>query len=230
LEVAVNHLLYLRSIYPPEIFHRSRFASVPVYCSRHPGLRCYIRDAINDLSPHIDKGVVERIDLAVFATNGMKIYERIVFDFSVFPSASAASSAAQQDSLESIEYCLRSFLVKASVSECLQRPLPQDCAWELIAHSKHLPSGRSSSGQFWIQADSPEGHVPNRPTPAAAAAPAFASADTVGAAGALGSSVDWGSRHVQQAFRGASTKVPRLLPIKSMNTGALSLQLYVERP
>ena len=36
-----------------EVFARTRFASVPVYCARHPALRAYIHNAVNDIVPCI---------------------------------------------------------------------------------------------------------------------------------------------------------------------------------
>eukprot|EP00475_Leptophrys_vorax_P017671 TRINITY_DN2427_c0_g1_i1.p1 TRINITY_DN2427_c0_g1~~TRINITY_DN2427_c0_g1_i1.p1 ORF type:complete len:177 (-),score=14.43 TRINITY_DN2427_c0_g1_i1:112-642(-) len=162
------------------------------------------------------QGTVERIDLVIFSPTEGKVLERIVFDFSLLRPASSAPTNAQhpqpssagaahqaqlqarnspaaqaggagnrdEEALEAMEFALRTFLVKASMAECLQQPLPEECAWELVAHSKHLPSSRSPSGQFWVPAECPDR---------------------------------------------VSASVPSLAAVKSVNTGAMKLQLYVER-
>eukprot|EP00475_Leptophrys_vorax_P017672 TRINITY_DN2427_c0_g1_i3.p1 TRINITY_DN2427_c0_g1~~TRINITY_DN2427_c0_g1_i3.p1 ORF type:complete len:214 (-),score=15.60 TRINITY_DN2427_c0_g1_i3:112-753(-) len=176
LEVAVNHLLYLRCIYPPEVFRRARFSSVPVYCTRHPELRAYIHDAITDLGPAIDQHPQPS---SAGAAHQAQLQARNS------PAAQAGGAGNRdEEALEAMEFALRTFLVKASMAECLQQPLPEECAWELVAHSKHLPSSRSPSGQFWVPAECPDR---------------------------------------------VSASVPSLAAVKSVNTGAMKLQLYVER-
>eukprot|EP00961_Rhodomonas_salina_P073691 990379-Rhodomonas_salina.1 len=48
LEAATHTLLYIRNVYPPEIFDRRRKYNVPVRQSRHKELNDYISGAIAD--------------------------------------------------------------------------------------------------------------------------------------------------------------------------------------
>lgn len=46
VEVAIYSILYIREVYPAELFVRRKKYDTPVYQSRHPGLNEYISGAI----------------------------------------------------------------------------------------------------------------------------------------------------------------------------------------
>lgn len=46
MEVATHTILYVRGVYPPDLFVRRRKWDAPVYQSRHPALNEYIAGAI----------------------------------------------------------------------------------------------------------------------------------------------------------------------------------------
>ncbi|XP_067615819.1 DNA polymerase zeta subunit 2 [Eurosta solidaginis] len=47
IEVFLNHILYLRDLYPQRIFIKRRFYNAPVYVSKFPALNSYIKCALS---------------------------------------------------------------------------------------------------------------------------------------------------------------------------------------
>jgi mitotic spindle assembly checkpoint protein MAD2B len=93
LTAYTHTLLYLRHIYPPTSFARSRFHNTPVHQSRHPLVCEWIRDAIAAVRDELLAGSVARIGIVVFsygsaevgASGSVKIMERYMLDVSNFP-------------------------------------------------------------------------------------------------------------------------------------------------
>jgi mitotic spindle assembly checkpoint protein MAD2B len=93
LTAYVHTLLYLRHIYPPTSFARSRFHNTPVHQSRHPLVCEWIRDAIAAVRDELLAGTVARIGIVIFSFGGaggnasgsVKIMERYMLDVSSFP-------------------------------------------------------------------------------------------------------------------------------------------------
>eukprot|EP00249_Psilotum_nudum_P012332 c23724_g1_i6 orf=470-742(+) len=52
-----------------------------------------------------------------------------------------------------IEYALRAFLLKLSVSQPLLQPLAPDSTWEILIYSKQLPGDATGMGHYWIPAE-----------------------------------------------------------------------------
>lgn len=46
VEVAIHAILYVRQIYPPDLFVRRKKYDMPVFQSRHPALNEYISGAV----------------------------------------------------------------------------------------------------------------------------------------------------------------------------------------
>ena len=53
VEVSIHTILYVRQVYPAEIFIRRRKYDTPVFQSRHPALNEYIAGAINALTDEL---------------------------------------------------------------------------------------------------------------------------------------------------------------------------------
>lgn len=53
VEVAIHTILYVRQVYPPELFVRRRKYDTPVFQSRHPDLNEYIATAVNSISEEL---------------------------------------------------------------------------------------------------------------------------------------------------------------------------------
>lgn len=53
VEVAIHAILYVRQIYPPDLFVRRRKYDMPVFQSRHPALNEYISGAIKAIADEL---------------------------------------------------------------------------------------------------------------------------------------------------------------------------------
>jgi mitotic spindle assembly checkpoint protein MAD2B len=92
LTAYTHTLLYLRHLYPPASFARSRFHNTPVYQSRHPLVCEWIRDAIAAVHKELLEGTVGKIGIVIYSygperegSGTVKIMERYMLDVSSFP-------------------------------------------------------------------------------------------------------------------------------------------------
>lgn len=152
------------------------------------------------------QGLVERVAVIFFSEDNVPV-ERFIFKLTINPSCAALVEEGQ------LEFALRSFLIKLSVSKSLVKPLPQsiyislapffllpirpnlcsysnvshsktDCGWEVTAYLRSLPEvGSSKEGELWIPTDTKQWQKP-----------------------------------------------PVITPVKSLNSEPLCLQLYLEHP
>jgi len=53
IEVAIHTILYVRQIYPPNLFVRRRKYDTPVFQSRHPALNEYISGAVKAIGEEL---------------------------------------------------------------------------------------------------------------------------------------------------------------------------------
>ncbi|KAA8527168.1 hypothetical protein F0562_008603 [Nyssa sinensis] len=118
LEVAITSIVSMKGIYPPGAFERRRYMNIVVQKARHPQLREYIHSAVIGLLPFIQKGLVERVAVIFFNIENLPV-ERFVFKLNVNQTYSSKVEEAD------LEFSLRSFLIKLSVSEPLTNVLPQ---------------------------------------------------------------------------------------------------------
>jgi mitotic spindle assembly checkpoint protein MAD2B len=77
-------VLFLRSIYPPEIFLEAAFHNTSVYQCRSPVLCEYIIDAVEEVYTSLLRGKLNRIGILIYTTEGRQALERHVFDVSAF--------------------------------------------------------------------------------------------------------------------------------------------------
>ncbi|TYI03437.1 hypothetical protein ES332_A11G340100v1 [Gossypium tomentosum] len=159
LEVAITSVVYLKGIYPSGAFERRRYMNVVVQRARHPQLREYIHSAVSGLLPSIQKGLVERVAVTFFNTDNIPM-ERFIFKLTV--NQSFGSKVEESD----LEFSLRSFLIKLSVSQPLTIVLPRDCRWEIMAYFRSLPQvSTSKDAEMWIPTDTKQWQQPPLITP-----------------------------------------------------------------
>uniref|UniRef100_A0A1J3IT62 DNA polymerase zeta processivity subunit n=1 Tax=Noccaea caerulescens TaxID=107243 RepID=A0A1J3IT62_NOCCA len=159
LEVAITMVVFLKGFYPSAAFERRRYMNVVVQRARHPELRDYIHSAASGLLPFIEKGLVERVAVIFFNEDNVPV-ERFVFKLSINSSCAASVEEGQ------LEFALRSFLIKLSVSKSLVKPLPHNCRWEVTAYVRSLPVvGSSKEGELWIPTDTKQWQMPPVITP-----------------------------------------------------------------
>ncbi|KQJ99192.1 hypothetical protein BRADI_3g41651v3 [Brachypodium distachyon] len=162
LEVAVSCIVFLKGFYPARAFERRRYMNVVVQKAVHPQLVGYIHSVTTGLLPFIQKGLVERVVVIFYDKEHMPI-EKFVFKLAVNQSF---GSKLEESSLE---FALRAFLIKLTVSEPLTTPLPSDSSWEITAYFRSLPgvSGKDKedTAQLWIPTDTKLWMQPPQITP-----------------------------------------------------------------
>lgn len=81
LEVAFNHILFFRKIYPKEIFIKRKIYGITIYVSEHPELNEYLLNVLNAIRELIkeDENSVKTINLMFYNKNKLPI-EKFVFD------------------------------------------------------------------------------------------------------------------------------------------------------
>ncbi|CAE6432863.1 unnamed protein product [Rhizoctonia solani] len=78
LEVAIHTILFIRGVYPPDLFIRRRKWDAPVYQSRHPALNEYIAGAVGAVRDELLLGKVDKLVLVI--KNGQDVaLERFIF-------------------------------------------------------------------------------------------------------------------------------------------------------
>ncbi|KAK3033117.1 hypothetical protein RJ639_036476 [Escallonia herrerae] len=144
---------------PQGAFERRRYTNIVVQKARHPQLKEYIHDAVNGLLPFIQKGLVERVAVLFFDSESIPV-ERFIFKLTLNQSYGTKVDDAD------LEFALRSFLIKLSVSEPLTKVLPRDCRWEITAYFRSLPQASTSKdAELWIPTDTMQWQQPPLITP-----------------------------------------------------------------
>jgi hypothetical protein len=141
MEVAITMIVYLKGFYPSAAFERRRYMNVVVQRARHPELRDYIHSAASGLLPFIEKGLVERVAVVFFSEDNVPV-ERFIFKITIKPSCAALVEEGQ------LEFALRSFLIKLSVSKSLVKPLPLSKYISSSTHPLYILSSYSNVSMF----------------------------------------------------------------------------------
>eukprot|EP00053_Salpingoeca_punica_P013293 m.119905 g.119905 ORF g.119905 m.119905 type:complete len:211 (+) comp16164_c0_seq1:86-718(+) len=133
LEVAINSILYVRNVYPPEVFERQKKYNIPVQMARHPDLKKYIADIVIAMKPWISQNMVDYVLVIISQPSG-EVVERFMFEMDTAPALLLrAEENAEQLDLESY---FRAFLLKISICDAHLRPNPPDCTFSVFAHTK----------------------------------------------------------------------------------------------
>ena len=139
LEVAVHNLLFVRHVYPREIFERRREYGMAVWMSRHPALNLSISDALEALRPHLLRGVIEVIVLALLGPDGAVIEQ---YSFDVDLNADGGVGATYSD----VETQLASALTRIALLEGVAQAVPAGTTFTLLAATHEELLGDVSSG------------------------------------------------------------------------------------
>lgn len=66
LEIYILQVLYLRGIYPKQIFRKQKAYSLPVYCSIYPPLNNYLNAALQNVA---DMKELDKIEILIYSTD-----------------------------------------------------------------------------------------------------------------------------------------------------------------
>ncbi|XP_076229796.1 DNA polymerase zeta subunit 2 isoform X2 [Nomia melanderi] len=128
LEVAFNHILYFRNLYPNEIFIKKKIYSTTVYVSEHPELNEYLKNVLNAIKELIkeDESSIKAVSLVIYNKNKQPI-EKFIFDLvKIQPN-----SAEKDPYYLKTEEALRTICLKLSMCEAYLKPLPQDSTFSI---------------------------------------------------------------------------------------------------
>ncbi|KAK0233678.1 DNA-binding protein [Armillaria fumosa] len=78
IEVAIHTILYVRQIYPADLFIRRKRYDTPVFQSRHPALNEYISGAVKAVSEELNSGNVDKV-VVVIKNKEQQPLERFIF-------------------------------------------------------------------------------------------------------------------------------------------------------
>ncbi|PVF92574.1 DNA-binding protein [Serendipita vermifera] len=129
LEVCIHTILFVRRIYPTELFTKRKIYDAPVYQSRHPDLNKYISGAVKSVGDELVRGTVERVVLVIRDRENIAI-ERFLFNFSGFISIPEDADWQKWQNIESamtapvLAQYFRSFLIRLGMLDSYLGVIP----------------------------------------------------------------------------------------------------------
>ncbi|KAF5312982.1 hypothetical protein D9619_002956 [Psilocybe cf. subviscida] len=136
IEVAIHTILYVRQIYPAEIFVRRKKFETPVFQSRHPSLNDYISGAVKAIGDELAYGKLDKVVVVIKDKEEIAL-ERFIFSIESminvdgFNKDTGVEDAMTPSSL--VQY-FRSFLVKLNMIEAQigQMHLGDDVSFAIV--------------------------------------------------------------------------------------------------
>lgn len=128
IEVAIHTILYVRQIYPADLFVRRKKYETPVYQSRHPGLNEYIAGAVKAIGDELVLGNVEKVVMVIKDKDEVAL-ERFIFSIQTMiaiESFNKDTSVEGAMATAALGQYFRSFMVKLSMIESQLAELPRD--------------------------------------------------------------------------------------------------------
>eukprot|EP01128_Nolandella_sp_AFSM9_P003107 TRINITY_DN13585_c0_g1_i1.p1 TRINITY_DN13585_c0_g1~~TRINITY_DN13585_c0_g1_i1.p1 ORF type:complete len:200 (+),score=33.81 TRINITY_DN13585_c0_g1_i1:1-600(+) len=153
LEVFVHSVLYIRTVYPKELFDRSRSYGCLVHRCRSELLGDYVRSVLADVSPLIEEGTLTRFTVSLKSPKAPSLKEDFVFEVS--GNLSSLKTTTDFDVL------FRPFLSRLYTSSTLLEPLSKELAFEIL-----ISTYRQDISNKWLR------HEYQTPASVPSAAPA----------------------------------------------------------
>ncbi|KAF8481983.1 DNA-binding protein [Russula ochroleuca] len=128
IEVAIHTILYVRQVYPADLFVRRKKYETPVYQSRHPGLNEYIAGAMKAIGDELVLGNVEKVVVVIKDKDEVAL-ERFIFSIQTMiaiESFNKDTSVEGAMATAALGQYFRSFMVKLSMIESQLAELPRD--------------------------------------------------------------------------------------------------------
>jgi len=176
LEVAIHQILFVRSIYPKELFERKRkYTNAVVWMSRHPELNDYIADFLQGLNPFLQSGLVEKVAVLI-KNNEEETIERFVFDMAFQQQqqqqqlhhhhqqsmSSSRVTTGMEDpqivvDLLELEQELQNFLMTILFRSSQLKPIPQGTSFSVVVYLQHSLRGEMNEEcQVWVTGENYE--------------------------------------------------------------------------
>ncbi|KAH7886131.1 DNA-binding protein [Phlebopus sp. FC_14] len=161
LEVAIHTILYVRQIYPPDLFIRRKKYDTPVFQSRHPALNEYISGAVKAVADELILGNVDKVVVLIKDKDQLAL-ERFIFSIAnMIQVQSYDKDTSVQDAMSSIALTqyFRSFLIKLTMIETqlgLLELKEDEASFAIVLELKDdkVPSASSDKNPPpWVPAD-----------------------------------------------------------------------------
>jgi len=147
IEVAIHTILYVRQVYPADLFVRRKKYETPVYQSRHPGLNEYIAGAIKAIGDELVLGNVEKVVVVIKDKDEVAL-ERFIFSIQTMiavESFNRDTSVEGAMATAALGQYFRSFMVKLGMIESQLAELPRDGGDNTFAIVLELQEGKAPS-------------------------------------------------------------------------------------
>ncbi|KAI0052526.1 DNA-binding protein [Auriscalpium vulgare] len=128
IEVAIHTILYVRQIYPADLFIRRKKYETPVFQSRHPGLNEYISGAVKAVGEELILGNVDKVVVVIKDKEDVAL-ERFIFSIQNMINVESFNKETEvEGAMETaaLGQYFRSFLVKLSMIEAQLGELPHN--------------------------------------------------------------------------------------------------------
>ncbi|KAL0951513.1 hypothetical protein HGRIS_008198 [Hohenbuehelia grisea] len=160
IEVAIHTILYVRQVYPADLFIRRKKYNTPVFQSRHPALNEYISGAVKAVEEELVSGNVDKV-VVVLKNKEQIALERFIFaiqqmiQIEAFDKESSVEGAITPLSLG--QY-FRSFLIKLNMIESQLGPLnaSDEISFAIVLELQDDKAPSASRGEDpppWIPAE-----------------------------------------------------------------------------
>lgn len=162
IEVAIHTILYVRQIYPADLFVRRKKYDTPVFQSRHPALNEYISGTVKAVSDELVLGNVDKVVVVIKDGNQVAL-ERFIFSIqNMIEVESYNKDTSVQDAMSSarLGQYFRSFLIKLNMIESqlgvLELPTGDEASFAVVLELKEntVPSAsKDDEPPPWVPAD-----------------------------------------------------------------------------
>lgn len=131
LEVFINHIIYVRDIYPSQIFKKRRIYNTPVYVSIYPPLNTYLYKVLRTSRELLKSGELECIEILLYRDE-CKELERYKFKLKL-----EKFQGNEDEFLMDFEEQVRNSL--SLLAERLKglEKLPSDAKFRILVHTTH---------------------------------------------------------------------------------------------
>lgn len=92
LGVAIHELLYVRRLYPSEVFESCRYLGMDVHAAQHPGIVSYISNFLRIATPALCERVADTLCLVIVSNKENTDLERYIFEFDTSLTANELTS------------------------------------------------------------------------------------------------------------------------------------------
>ncbi|KAJ7103329.1 DNA-binding protein [Mycena belliarum] len=165
IEVAIHTILYVRQIYPADLFVRRKKYDTPVFQSRHPALNEYISSAVKAIGEQLMTGNVDKI-VVVIKDKEQVALERFLFSVeNMIQVESFNKDTSVEDAMSPavLGQYLRGFLVKLNMieSQLGQMGLGDDVSFTIVIELKsdNVPVTKDKNPPPWIPRMKQSSHV-----------------------------------------------------------------------